>query len=395
MTSSTTRSVTRPSPASERSSTSPTTLPGEGPARIGPVSVQDAPSATLAPDLPTGPRVLFLGDLAPTGFGTVTRGLGAELLALGLDVRFISQNDLGPDLDEPFRDVTVDATSLRSLYNVLSGEQGSLGPSALIEGMFDGSAPARMIGGVPWGGWKPQAAILLGDYAATRAFVNAAPEAFASVPVFHYCPVEGTDLPPRWRDMWQIVRPVAMSKFGADRDRARGGPPGADGLPRGGYGRLPPRHLAQPDPAGHSRQGRSCSAPGRTASICGPATSRKARSRCPRYGRCGPTAICRASGTTACCGRWSRSWSADPEVGLVLHCGPEDQGGNLHDTISKIPDTREVFNRGDEAPYGYAIVGREHPQVILVNSGRWRPRLCARSTTRRSCMSASPPRASG
>ena len=38
-------------------------------------------------------RVLFLGDLAGTGFGTVTRDLGRELLARGLDVRFMSLNE--------------------------------------------------------------------------------------------------------------------------------------------------------------------------------------------------------------------------------------------------------------------------------------------------------------
>ena len=37
-------------------------------------------------------RILFFGDLAPTGFGTVTTDLGSALLALGEDVRFVSQN---------------------------------------------------------------------------------------------------------------------------------------------------------------------------------------------------------------------------------------------------------------------------------------------------------------
>jgi len=46
-------------------------------------------------------RLLFFGDMAATGFGTVTMDLGRELLALGHDVRFVSQNDSG-DLPEPF-----------------------------------------------------------------------------------------------------------------------------------------------------------------------------------------------------------------------------------------------------------------------------------------------------
>src|SRR5687768_17130118 len=49
-----------------------------------------------------GMRILWFGDLALTGFGTVTRDAGRALLDLGVDVRFISQNDLGPELPELF-----------------------------------------------------------------------------------------------------------------------------------------------------------------------------------------------------------------------------------------------------------------------------------------------------
>ena len=40
------------------------------------------------------------------------------------------------------------------------------------------------------------------------------------VPVFHYVPIEGVDLPPAWRALWEIVHPVAMSEFGADQIEA-------------------------------------------------------------------------------------------------------------------------------------------------------------------------------
>ena len=45
-------------------------------------------------------KLMFLGDLAGTGFGSVTKDLGRALLDWH-DVRFISQNELG-DLPEPF-----------------------------------------------------------------------------------------------------------------------------------------------------------------------------------------------------------------------------------------------------------------------------------------------------
>ena len=53
-------------------------------------------------------RVLFFGDMASTGFGSVTTDLGRQMLDQGADVRFVSQNDTGDDLPEPFRSRTVD-----------------------------------------------------------------------------------------------------------------------------------------------------------------------------------------------------------------------------------------------------------------------------------------------
>ncbi len=47
-------------------------------------------------------RLLFLGDSAGTGFGTVTKDLGTALLALGVDVRFVSLNEQPVELEEPF-----------------------------------------------------------------------------------------------------------------------------------------------------------------------------------------------------------------------------------------------------------------------------------------------------
>ena len=68
-----------------------------------------------------GIRTLFFGDLAASGFGSVTTDLGSRLLDLGLDVRFMSQNDTGKDLIEPFRSRTVDLQSLVHTFDPLSG----------------------------------------------------------------------------------------------------------------------------------------------------------------------------------------------------------------------------------------------------------------------------------
>lgn len=159
-------------------------------------------------------RLLFWGDAAPSGFGTVTSDLGRELLNLGIDVRFVSQNDTGNDLPEPFRSRTADVASLVR-GSVEDGVKPVVGASELIPSLVYGTAGVNLTNGQPWGDWKPEACILLGDYRAAQIIIARATEAFSSLPTLHYVPIEGTDLPPDWAKMWKIVKPVAMSRFGA------------------------------------------------------------------------------------------------------------------------------------------------------------------------------------
>lgn len=161
-------------------------------------------------------RVLFFGDLAPSGFGSVTVDLGRQMLALGTDVRFVSQNDTGSDLPEPFRSRTVDLVSLPYRINELSGEAGTIGAADGIPALLDGSTVALLHSGEAAGGWVPDAAIMLGDFYAARHVVGRFVEAFRKVPTWHYCPVEGVGLPPLWKELWEVIAPVAMSNFGAD-----------------------------------------------------------------------------------------------------------------------------------------------------------------------------------
>ena len=134
----------------------------------------------------------MLGDVAATGFGSVTLDLGSRLIDHH-DMRFISQNDTG----EP-------------------------APGALASRSYAVEAihPAHAIQQGFRDGWKPEAAIILGDYFLTRAVVmmnRDIAHAFASVPTLHYAPIEGIDLPPSWKILWEIIHPVAMSEFGADQ----------------------------------------------------------------------------------------------------------------------------------------------------------------------------------
>ena len=153
-------------------------------------------------------RILFLGDSAGTGFGTVTRDLGSGLLALGEDVRFVSLNEQpNGELEEPFAGRTA----------ILDNPSGWLAEHvdqvvvartvARLEGMFTGALFED--------GWTPEAAIILSDVASVKRspVPNFVPDGF---PIFHYVPIEGDGLPPAWAALWRKLRPVAMSRFGAD-----------------------------------------------------------------------------------------------------------------------------------------------------------------------------------
>jgi glycosyltransferase involved in cell wall biosynthesis len=158
-------------------------------------------------------RIQFWGDLAGTGFGTVTMGLGRELIDAGHDVRFVSQNDLGDDLPE-----WIDERTFRITPELVDGDVASfLGTNSMA---LNPKGILGLIRGELWqDGWRPEAALLLGDFVNVRRLVMADQEtvdAFRSLPTYHYVPIEGVDLPPAWRFLWTILRPIAMAESGAD-----------------------------------------------------------------------------------------------------------------------------------------------------------------------------------
>ena len=131
--------------------------------------------------------------LRTPGFGTVTRNVGLRLLEAGVDIRFVSQNVSMDPIPPPLGERTWDIAKIAAPI-----------PTIFAKGFNDA--------------WKPEACVILGDYAAVRGTVLNYPQltrSFQSIPTFHYCPVEGVGLPPRWKGLWDVVQPVAMSNFGA------------------------------------------------------------------------------------------------------------------------------------------------------------------------------------
>jgi glycosyltransferase involved in cell wall biosynthesis len=262
-------------------------------------------------------RVMFLGDMAGTGFGTVTMDMGRELLALGLDVRFISQNEDGELPPPPFADRTF-------LVN---------DPDGTLRLAQDGGIPSVMSGAIWSDGWVPEAAIMLGDFAAARMIVLRDEEtvaAFSRIPVLHYVPIEGVDLPPAWAALWQVVRPVAMTNFGAGEiARVTGTTPPVvyHGVHTTDFWPVSPDHplwFKGEDKDKALRSKEDCK---------GFFGARKDSTWILRTDRHMPRKRYNS---------WLRSivpvLMRNPNTYAVIHCRSFDQGGNLGDALSKYPD---------------------------------------------------------
>lgn len=160
-------------------------------------------------------RILFLGDTAGTGFGTVTRDLASELIKLGEDIRIVSMNEDASYVHDPaFPDELKSRTILLGnkdgwLELALMDDQGQQARTRVIN-----QAKSLITEGVD--GWKPECVLMVGDVASVRMspwrrFIP------PGMPAFHYVPIEGIGLPPRFAEVWSNMQPVACSEFGADQ----------------------------------------------------------------------------------------------------------------------------------------------------------------------------------
>lgn len=149
-------------------------------------------------------HLLVLGDLATTGFGTVTMDLGRALLTRGEDVKFVSLNER-KDLPPEFADRVIHVGTQDGWIGTPKSPEEAEIIVRRMESLF------REIDG-----WSPDAAIVIGDHASVDLadIVRLIPEGF---PVFHYVPIEGVGLKPGHAEIWRKMTPVAMCEFGADQ----------------------------------------------------------------------------------------------------------------------------------------------------------------------------------
>jgi len=278
-------------------------------------------------------KLLWFGDMAATGFGSVTTDIGRELLNLGVDVRFASQNDLGTIPPEPFGSRTLDLAYYAANWDHSKGRVGVTGVQDFVSALIEGTSDSCLATGEAWGDWKPDACVLLGDFTAARLLISRFTEAFGKVPTYHYCPIEGTDLPPKWGELWRIIKPIAMSEFGvAQIEKVTGTKPplayhgvNADEF----YPPSPSRPLRVPQ---NGEQG-------------APTVKLASRDACRRFfgGDPSDTWVLRTDRNMprkrygALLRAMTPVLERHPEVKLVIHANIFDQGGYLPDSVSKMP----------------------------------------------------------
>ena len=147
-------------------------------------------------------RLLVYGHHSHTGFGIVTEQLCARFVAAGVDVRVIAVNHRG----EPVR----------------GDMAGRVWPASLYGQPFGGNWSSAAITGAAWrkldpsDDWKPDMVLVISDVSGMIGHLppHGFDDAWKSLPVFHYCPIEGDNLSVGWRTLWGLCHPVAMSDYG-------------------------------------------------------------------------------------------------------------------------------------------------------------------------------------
>jgi glycosyltransferase involved in cell wall biosynthesis len=257
-------------------------------------------------------RLLIFGHWSDTGFGVVTEALASRFLAAGVDVRVLALNHRGEPVKGP-----------------LAGRVYPFG--YLEQHVRDISAAA--IGGTLWrtldsdDDWQPDQVLAIADVSGLLNYVGQSLDAFRSAQVWHYCPIEGDNLPPLWRQLWgSLATPVAMSDYGA---RVIGEHIGSS-VPRIYHGvdtdTFRPVSLGQPIrfDGGAFRTKDDCKA---------------------KFGLEGRKVMFRADRNVirknydALFAAFAPIAEADPDVDLVLHCRPIDpEGLDLWQEMLRLPE---------------------------------------------------------
>lgn len=266
-------------------------------------------------------RLLIFGHYSHTGFGRVTVEIGTRLLARGVDVRILAVNHRGEPVKGPLA--------------------GRVWPANMFGDAFGGNLSTSAIDGSLWtkldreDAWAPDQVLVISDMSGFQGHIGQAiTTPWLSVPVWHYCPIEGDNLPVSWRDLWNDpgngkapgrFRPVAMSEFGQrvlSAHLGRAVPMIYHGVDTDVF-----RPVSVTDPIVF--EGKTL----QTKEACKAAFGFAPDQRLIlRYDRHVPRKFYHLFLEAM-----APVLASDPRNVVVIHCRPNDEGGNLYEEIARMP----------------------------------------------------------
>src|SRR3990167_3935755 len=296
-------------------------------------------------------KIGVISDVASTGFGRVARELALRWIESGADLRIVGINWRGAaheiaSLIERHKD----ADSIRDAYQILLDDPviARTVPAAVASGDAMGNdMTATLVDGQLTQGWKPDVLLVIADPRAMLERLMTDHGACSRVRTFNYVPIEGTDLTPAWRSMWGIVSPVAMSDFGA---RQLGTLLGRTDVPVIRHGISDAFYRVTPERPGLTAKGDQITTKDEAKALLGWA---------------GKTVILRTDrhvprkAYPAFIDAIRPIIAAHPEVLVVIHCAPMDEGGILPELLAGLP--------GAYNPTG-STLGWKHSQVLLTSA---------------------------
>ncbi len=289
-------------------------------------------------------KLLVMGHVSHTGFGVVTEALCTRFLAAGHDVRVLAVNHRGEPVRGPLA--------------------GRVWPASLFGDPYGGNISHSAIDGSLWrkldsdDDWTPDAVLVVSDMSGLQGHIGRGTGlggAWLTVPVIHYCPIEGDNLPLDWAGIWDQIHPVAMSDYGAQTIGALIGRP----VPRIYHGVDTEifRPVSPGEPIYFS--GKAIRSKDECKVALGLDPKRKLILRSDRlvirkfYDR-----LLTAMGMV---------FERDPDVDLLIHCRPIDEGLSLHEEVARLPERhhqRVILTGAHDTWKGLSTEG----MVVLMNA---------------------------
>jgi len=291
-------------------------------------------------------KIGWIGDLAETGFGRVSREITGRMIERGHDLRIIGINYRGPKL-AAMRALDEGKTA-DEIAEVLRGFEEDRVYAQAVPAGIDGDGmgnnlTARFVAGQLTDGWRPEKVIVLADARAMMERLMTDRGALGMVPTFNYVPIEGTKLSPYWRRIWDHIQPVALSRFGAQELSELLG----KDVPVISHGISDAFHRITPERPSVTSRGTAVTSKEEAKAVFG-WQGRTVILRTDRHVPRKDYPAFFAAITPIIC--------ADPDVLVVIHCAPIDEGGILPELIAGLPGAYE-------GPQGWM-----HSQVLLTRA---------------------------